>query len=162
MAVRCPYPHLGADISDSDLWSFQETKAQVDQHAYNGSYLGDYELYCPNENEVVYDSDACLFLGWLGHIRHPFVAAMGAFVPKSQENSRAESLGVTAMSRESNEQDRKYDRLDMIYDELAGSGDIVNQTIEVGEEPKRKSSAFSCRGGMVDMQTVFIALLPQN
>lgn len=64
------------------------------------------------------------------------------------------------MSRESNEQDRKYDRLDMIYDELAGSGDIVNQTIEVGEEPKRVFRILMC-SGMVDMQTVFIALLPQ-
>ncbi|SFE47089.1 GerA spore germination protein [Paenibacillus catalpae] len=64
------------------------------------------------------------------------------------------------MSRESNEQDRKCDRLDMIYDELAGSGDVVNQTIEVGEDPKRVFRILMC-SGMVDMQTVFIALLPQ-
>ncbi|ACT00074.1 spore germination protein [Paenibacillus sp. JDR-2] len=65
------------------------------------------------------------------------------------------------MSHEPEEQHRKRDRLDRIFEELAGSGDIVIQTLEVGkEEPKRGFRILMC-SGMVDMQTVFIALLPQ-
>jgi Bacillus/Clostridium GerA spore germination protein. len=66
-----------------------------------------------------------------------------------------------SQNHESEVQDHKRDRLDQIYDELAGSGDIVIQTIKVGkEEPKRGFHILMC-SGMVDMQTVFIALLPQ-
>ncbi|GMK48770.1 spore germination protein [Paenibacillus glycanilyticus] len=65
------------------------------------------------------------------------------------------------MSLDPELQHRKRDRLDQIYDELDGSGDIVIQTIEVGRaEPKRVFRILMC-SGMVDMQTVFIALLPQ-
>ncbi|MCM3628973.1 spore germination protein [Paenibacillus glycanilyticus] len=64
------------------------------------------------------------------------------------------------MSRETTDQVRRRDRLDKIYEELAGSGDVVIQTLEVGEEPKRAFRILMC-SGMVDMQTVFIALLPQ-
>ncbi|GLX67128.1 spore germination protein [Paenibacillus glycanilyticus] len=62
---------------------------------------------------------------------------------------------------ETEERNRHRDRLDRIYDELDGSGDVIIQTINVGkEEPKRAFRILMC-SGMVDMQTVFIALLPQ-
>ncbi|NIK66825.1 spore germination protein [Paenibacillus sp. BK720] len=64
------------------------------------------------------------------------------------------------MSRESETHNRGLDRLDRIYEELDGSGDIVIQTIDAGKELKREFRIMMC-GGMVDMQTVFIALMPQ-
>lgn len=55
---------------------------------------------------------------------------------------------------------KNEDRLDNIYALLEGSGDVIIQTVDVGEDPKRSFRILMC-SGMVDMQTVFIALMPQ-